>query len=124
MAPPPAQQMAGLRVAVGLGAYVAPDLTAKLFGLDPDANPQGAYLGRLFGARDVALAAGLTATSGPARRLWWQIGIGCDAADFVAAVLGVRSGSISRTTAVLAGATALAAVGLGVTGLQAEDAAV
>jgi lipopolysaccharide/colanic/teichoic acid biosynthesis glycosyltransferase len=50
----------GIRASVGAGAWVAPQLAGRLFGLDTVANPQLPYMGRLFGIRDVALAAGLS----------------------------------------------------------------
>ena len=56
-----ATAIAAGRVAIGAGAYLAPNLSGRLFGLDPDGNPQASYLGRLFGARDVALGAGRAA---------------------------------------------------------------
>lgn len=44
--------LAGLRIAVGVGAYATPALAGTLFGLEPTRNPQAPYLARLFGARD------------------------------------------------------------------------
>lgn len=46
------QGLIGARTAIGGGSWLAPRLTGRLFGLDPDANPQAPYLARLFGARD------------------------------------------------------------------------
>ena len=43
------------RIVVGSIAWLAPRQSGRLFGLDPEGNPQAPYLGRLFGARDVAL---------------------------------------------------------------------
>lgn len=119
--PTPGTTLSSLRTAIGVTGYVAPDLAGKTFGLDPAANPQAAYLGRLFAVRDLALAAWVSGTQGEARKLGWQVGIACDAADFVAAVLGARNGSLTKTTAVLAGGTALAAVGLGAAALNAGE---
>lgn len=48
------QALVGLRTALGVGVWIAPRLTGRLFGLDPKGNPQLPYIGRLFGARDVA----------------------------------------------------------------------
>ena len=50
--------LSGLRAAVGVGAWATPNVSGRLFGLDPVSNPQASYVGRLFGARDLALAAG------------------------------------------------------------------
>jgi hypothetical protein len=118
----PAKLLSAIRTVIGVSAWVAPGVTGRIFGLDPVANPQMSYMARLFGVRDVALAVGTTQTTGPSRRVWWQIGIACDLADAVAAVLGKRNGSLSTLTAVAAGGTALAAAGLGVAAMQADDA--
>lgn len=117
----PAKILGSIRLAVGLGAWLTPNLAGKLFGLDSADNPQLPYMARLFGIRDVALAVGTTQTTGPSRRVWWQIGIACDLADAVAAYLGGRNGSLSKSTVVLAGGTAVAAAALGVAAMQAED---
>jgi hypothetical protein len=113
--------LVGLRVAIGAGSWVAPRLAGRLFGLDAVANPQLPYVARLFGVRDVALGAGLQLSSVENRRLWLQVGILCDAADFVAGILAGRSGEISKVSTVLVTAPALAGVGLGVAALQAAD---
>ena len=118
----PAKILGSLRLAVGLGAWLTPNLAGKLFGLNSAANPQLPYMARLFGARDVALAVGTTQTTGPSRRVWWQIGVACDLADAVAAYLGGRNGSLSKSTMVLAGGTAVAAAGLGLAAMAADEA--
>lgn len=120
MAPAPAQLLSGIRLGVGAGAWLAPTLTGRLFGLDPAANPQLAFMARLFGARDLALAVGSTTASKDARLLWFQVGLACDALDVGAACLARRSGSVSKATALLAGGTALTAVALGAAAMSAE----
>lgn len=116
----PARTLAGLRIAIGAGAWATPTLAGKLFGLDPDNNPQASYLARLFGIRDIALGIGTTASTGASRRLWWQLGIACDLMDAAAAGIGGRDGSLPKRAAVLAGGTALVAAGIGIAGLAAE----
>jgi hypothetical protein len=111
--------LAGLRAAVGVGTWTTPRLAARLFGLDPDRNPQLPYLGRLFGVRDLALAMGTLSSEGEARRRWVQLGVACDVADAAAAVLARRSGHIGPFTTVLLTTPAVAAAGLGVVALQA-----
>jgi hypothetical protein len=118
----PGQLLAGLRVALGAAVWVAPNVMGKLFGLDPKNNPQMSFMARLFGSRDIALGVGTTQTSGPSRRLWWQIGIVCDLVDAMAAYLGGRNGSMSKAAATLAGVTALSAAGLGIAAMNADDA--
>ncbi len=112
--------LGGLRTGIGAGAWIAPAQTGRLFGLDAKANEQLPYVARLFGVRDVALAAGVRASSGPSRRLWLKLGIVCDAADAAAALLAGRNGELSKTTTVLVTAPALIAIALGVAALRTE----
>ena len=114
----PIQTLSGLRAWIGTSAWLAPNLTGRLFGLDPDDNPQAAFLARLFGIRDAALAAGTLGTDGPARAKWLQLGVACDLADAAAAYLAGRNGTIPRHAAAMAGVTAVAAAGLGVAALS------
>ena len=117
------QGLIGLRGAVGAGAWLAPRMSGRMFGLDPDGNPQASYLGRLFGARDVALAFGLGSSSGPQRSQWLRIGVACDLADAAAGVIAGRRGDLPKFATVLVTATALAAAALGVAALQGESSA-
>ena len=114
----PISQIAGLRAAVGVGAYLAPNLTGRLFGLDPAGNPQASYLARLFAVRDLALAVGALSSAGEARRRWLALGMFCDVGDAVAAYLSGRDGSLPAPAAVATGATALSAVAMGVVALR------
>ena len=52
------------RIAVGALSLLSPSLTARLFLLDPKANPQLSYMGRMFGSREVVLGALTLASSG------------------------------------------------------------
>ena len=115
--------LVGMRSAIGAGAWLAPRLSGRMFGLDPAANEQLPYLGRLFGARDVALAVGASTSSGAGRSQWLRIGIACDLADALAGVIAGRRGELPTAATVLVTVTALAAAGLGVAALQAEKAA-
>jgi hypothetical protein len=107
-----------VRSAIGVGAWAAPRLSGQLFGLDLEANPQGAYLGRLFGVRDAALAVGLATNTGRQRAQWLQLGLMCDLADAAAGVLAGRRGDLPPKSTALVTATALVAAGLGVAALQ------
>ncbi|TMM06072.1 MAG: hypothetical protein E6G10_01250 [Actinobacteria bacterium] len=113
----PVSLISGLRASIGAGAWLAPNLTGRLFGLDPDGNPQSSYLARLFAIRDLALAAGTLGSEGDARRRWLQLGLACDLADAAAAYLAGRDGTLPKPAAVMTGGTALAAAGMGVAAL-------
>ena len=111
----------GIRAGVGAGTWLAPKLAGRMFGLDAVANPQLPYVGRLFGARDVALAAGLSMSGGPSRKLWLQLGIACDIADAIAGLLAGRAGQLSKRSTLLVTAPALLGIALGVAALQASE---
>jgi hypothetical protein len=115
------QRLVVTRTAIGVGAWVAPRLSGRLFGLDPDANPQASYLGRLFGVRDVALGAGLRSSNGLERQQWLRIGVACDLADAAAGVLAGRSGALPKRATVLVTATALMAAAMGLGAMRGEE---
>ncbi len=115
------KSLIAVRAAIGAGAWLAPKLSGRLFGLDVEGNPQAPYLARLFGARDAALAYGVATTSDAQRAQWLRIGIACDLADAAAGVLAGRSGELPAATAILVTATALTATALGITALQRQQ---
>jgi hypothetical protein len=112
--------LAGLRAPIGAGAWLMPRVAGRLFGLDVGGNPQAPYLARLFGIRDLALAAGAVQSRGEARRLWLRIGIACDAADAAAGLLAGRAGYLPKVSTVLVTVPALAGIALGVIALRGE----
>jgi hypothetical protein len=107
-----------VRAVIGAVAWIAPRPSGRLFGLDTDANPQAPYLGRLFGARDVALAAGMLTSAGEAQDRWLMAGLGCDVADAAAGIAAWRAGYLSTLSSVLVTAAALNGVVLGVVALR------
>jgi hypothetical protein len=118
------QLMQGLirgRAAIGTGAFLAPTLTGRLFGLNPAANPQAPFISRLFASRDVALAAGLAMSSDSDRTRWLQAGIACDVADAVAAILAGRSGQLSKFSSALITLTGLSGAASGVVALLSKQ---
>lgn len=117
------QGLVGVRSAIGAGAWLAPRLSGRLFGLDVDGNPQAPYLARLFGVRDVALGLGLAGSQGSQRQQWLQLGVACDLADAAAGVLAGRSGALPARAAVMVTATALVAAALGIAALQGDSRA-
>jgi len=106
--------IAAARIAVGSGAWLTPNLSGRLFGLDPEGNPQLPYVGRLFGARDVALGAGVLRSPRKNKEAWATAGIACDLADVAAGVLAGARGHLPAGAAALVTATAgvFAAAGL------------
>ena len=118
------QSLVGVRGAIGTGAWLAPRLSGRLFGLDPAANPQAPYLGRLFAARDAALAFGLSSSTGSERAQWLRIGIACDLADAAAGLLAGRRGELPGRATILVTGTALGAAALGIVALQREKSPV
>src|SRR3954454_13511234 len=115
--------IARLRAAGGVGAWATPNLSGRLFGLDPANNPQPSYLGRLFGARDLALAAGTLATEGQERRRWVQIGMACDVAEAAAGYIAGRTGVLPKPAALMVTGVARVAAGRGAAALASEPAA-
>ena len=99
----PALGLATARVAIGGLVVGSPELGAKLFRLDPDANPQLAYMARLFGSREIVLGAATLLARGKTRRNLILAGIAVDAADAAAAVLAGEEGALDRSSQASAG---------------------
>jgi hypothetical protein len=106
--------LCGIRLTVGLSAWLTPRLAGKSFGIDADANPVAPYLSRLFGVRDLVLAVGPLGAEGDARARWLQLGIACDVADAAAGAMGGRAGYLNPVSAAMVTTTALGAAVLGV----------
>lgn len=113
--------LVGLRLAIGLGAWLTPRLAGRLFGLDPKGNPQSPYLARLFGIRDVALAVGLNRSQGESRKLFIQLGILCDGADALAGLIAGRRRYLNPFATVMVSATAVGAAVIGAGLLKTEE---
>ena len=94
------------RIAVGAGTWLAPNLSGRLFGLDPEGNPQLPYVGRLFGARDVVLGAGVLRSSRKQKDAWLTAGLACDLADCAAGALAGARGQLPPAAAALVTTTA------------------
>jgi len=106
------------RIAVGVVSFVNPALAAKLFGLDVDNNPQGPYLARLFGSREIAIGTATLLARGKTRRNLVLAGIGVDAADAATGVLGIQDKTVPVRTGVLLIVPAILAVLSGFAGLR------
>ncbi len=104
------------RIALGTGAWAAPRLGLKAMLLDPD-DPQGPFLVRLFGARDVALGVVTLLAEPGARPLLIKVGLAVDASDAAAALLALRAGALRPLPTVLIAGTAGSAVVAGLVAL-------
>src|SRR5436189_4811654 len=89
------------RIVVGASAWLTPNLAGRMFGLDPEGHPQLPYVGRLFGARDVALGTGVLRSSRKNKDAWVTAGLACDAADAAAGVLAGARGQLPLGAAAL-----------------------
>jgi hypothetical protein len=108
------------RTALGLSALLAPRLAGRVFSLDPEENPQLPVLGRMWGIRNLALAAGMYGATGASRARWWRLQPAIDALDFLAIVGEWRRGAVPGPAAGLMAGTALLATTLGSLSAAAE----
>jgi hypothetical protein len=109
---------AALRFATGVGAWVAPDKAARLFGLGSDDQP---FTTQLFGSRELTLAMAITDTASPQLRTRaLQLGLLADTLDIIAALRGIRGHTLSPAGAILTGGGAALFAGLGVAALAAQ----
>ena len=114
-APTARRLLAGARVGVGALAVLAPKLTGKLVGVDPEANPAAVYMTRMFGARELFMASPfLLPAPGLDEAELAQRGIPVDAIDLAAALLAGLSGALPMRAALPAAGAAAGGVALGV----------
>ena len=106
------------RIVVGALSFAQPGLAAKMFGLDIENNPQGPYLARLFGSREIALGTATLLARGTTRRNLVLAGIGVDAADAATGVLGIQDKSVPVRTGAMLIVPAILAVLSGFAGLR------
>src|SRR5947207_10621011 len=103
----------GARTALGLSTLLAPRLAGRAFFLDPEANPQLAVIGRMWGVRNLSLAAGMYGATGESRAQWWRLQPAIDALDFLVIAAEWRRGAVPGAAAGLMAGTALVATALG-----------
>ena len=108
------------RTALGISALLAPRIAGKAFFLDPDDNPQLPVIGRMWGIRNLSLAAGMYAATGANRAQWWRLQPAVDALDFLAIAAEWRRGSIPGPAAALMAGTAIGATTLGALSVGSE----
>ena len=118
---PTGRALLGARTALGMSTLLAPRLAGKAFFLDPDDNPQLPVIGRMWGIRNLALAAGMYASSGANRAQWWRLQVVVDALDFLAIATEWRRGAVPGPAAGLMAATALGATALGALSVAGES---
>jgi hypothetical protein len=106
------------RIAVGAISFARPGVAATMFGLDIENNPQGPYLARLFGSREIALGTATLLARGSTRRNLVLAGIGVDLADAATGVLGIQDESVSTRTGAMLIGPAVGAVLAGLAGLR------
>ena len=107
--------LVGIRSCVGVGSLVAPRKLGALFGVDVENNEAAIYPLRLFGARELFMAAPFVlGASEEINTLALQGGIAVDGADVLAATAAGATGGLEKRSAVMAGAVAVVAVGLGI----------
>jgi hypothetical protein len=118
---PTGRTLLGARSVLGISTLVAPRLAGKAFLLDPAGNPQLPVIGRMWGIRNLALAAGMYAATGANRAQWWRLQLAVDALDFLAIATEWRRGAVPGPAAALMSATALGATTLGALSVVGES---
>lgn len=109
----PARTFLGVsRALIGTGAWIAPDLTTRLFGIDPERSDR--FVARLFGARELALAGSLLAAPPAALPQVAMVGAIVDTVDSIGGFAEARRGNLSTQATILGpvGAIGFAALGL------------
>jgi hypothetical protein len=108
------------RTALGLSTLLAPRLAGRAFFLDPVANPQLPVIGRMWGIRNLSLAAGMYGARGESRTQWWRLQPAIDALDLLVILAEWRRGAVPGRAARLMAGTAFAAMVLGSLSAAAE----
>jgi hypothetical protein len=113
-----------LRLGLGAGLAVRPELVPRMLGVDAVSARRMSWQVRMTAVRDAALGAGglQAAVTGEGLRPWLLAQAVADAGDAVAVGLAVRARQVSPLAAGAVGGTAVCAVVWGL--LAARDAAV
>jgi hypothetical protein len=106
------------RIAVGIVSFGKPSLAAGVLGLDLENNPQGPFMARLFGSREIAIGTATLLARGKTRRNLVLAGIGVDLADAATGVMGIQDKTLSVRSGVMLIAPALGAVLSGIAALR------
>lgn len=109
------------RLAIGIAALVAPRVVARFFGVDPATNPAAPYLTRMFGARELYMAAPfLMPAPGLEESELASRAVPVDAADAAASLLAGLRGYVPWRAAAPATVIAAFATWLGSQAAQNE----
>jgi hypothetical protein len=108
------------RAGLGLSTVLAPRLAGRVFFLDPSQNPQLPVIGRMWGVRNLSLAAGMYGATGASRAQWWRLQPAIDALDLMVIAAEWRRGAVPGPAAGLMAGTALLATALGSLAAAAE----
>jgi len=113
----PASIVSVTRSLVGLASWLSPLQSGRAFGLGSiNEDPASAFVGRLFGVRDLALGLALRHPSPEVRTAALQAGVAIDSVDVVASLIAWRKGA-PTAGAVLGGGGAAIFAGLGLAAL-------
>ncbi|HWU23489.1 MAG TPA: DUF4267 domain-containing protein [Nocardioides sp.] len=104
------------RILIGICAFLAPELTAKVFGLTPATNPHLPYMTRMFAAREVAVGGLTLASSGTTRRTLALVGVAIDASDAATGALELQANRIPKSAGIMLIGVATGAVVSGAIG--------
>ena len=107
-----------MRGAVGVGTWIAPGASMRLFGVGGDARQP--FVARLFGARDMALALAIQDSNPALRRRALQMGLFCDSLDLVASLFEIKSRRFGPRGIVLGTGGILVFLGMGAAALLRE----
>jgi hypothetical protein len=113
------------RICAGAGMLARPELLPRLVGVDAATAARVAWLGRMLGAREVALGAGtlVALRRGSGAGLWLVGSALSDAVDAAAFGGAVARGHIRPVFGALVTATAAAGAGVGLAGWRALGSA-
>nr|BFE33021.1 hypothetical protein GCM10010200_052720 [Actinomadura rugatobispora] len=99
------------RVALGVVAFAAPGLTAKLLGGAKTADGSRDLVTRMFAAREIAVGAGYLLSKDSDRRLWARVGLAIDTLDTVGGLRTRKNVPVWASAGVLAAAGGCTALG-------------
>jgi hypothetical protein len=117
----PGRTLLAARTVLGILTLLVPRLTGRAFLLDPEDNPQLPVVARMWGIRNLSLAAGMYGAAGASRGRWWRLQPVIDGLDFLVIVAEWRRDAVPGAAAGLMAGTALVATALGSISALAES---